>query len=609
MTVPTLRPRSPWTLPVAFSAYGLVALAANWPAFPGDAGLFRQGDPTAFAWFLAWTPNALLIHQNLFFTNWLNFPRGVNLLQNTLSPLLGLTTAPLTLTAGPAASVNLLLWAAFPLSASAAFLLARRWVDWLPAAFVAGALYGFSPYMIGQGQIHLDLSFVPLPPLILLAVTGILRGERRWGWALGALITAQYFISAEVLASTAIVAALALAVSAVMHPRLVPSAVRRSLAPAGLAVAIAAVCLSYPVWIMISGPYHYQGPAFTGGLSADLLGAVTPTSSQLFAPAWAVSLGDRLVQGNIAENGSYLGPALLMFLMALLVRYWRSSRMRLGAITAVLCYILSLGPQLIVNGVNTGVPLPFTLLARLPLLDNMLAVRLSLYVDLFAALMVAVGLDLARAEWRAGASVRAAEARARTLVSRGARRWAWGGVVLATGALSVAAWIPRWPYPSAPTGVPAYFTSSAVRHIPEGTVTLISPYPSVAEVQPMLWQAAAQMRFRILGGYGLFNDGTGAANDFPAVLGPTPVQRFLWSQVTGGSPYPTGSVPQFGSVLVSQLRTFLARHHVGAVLWTPTGAFPSKVLQLFVAALGRPSQVTGGVTAWYGVQATLHRLR
>ena len=435
------------------------------------------------------------------------------------------------------------------------------------------------------------------------------KWERRWAWALGGLVTAQYFISAEVLASTAIITALTLAVAAAMQPRSVPAVLRRSLAAAGVGVSVAALCLAYPVWGMVAGPYHYQGPAFAGGLSADLLGAVVPTSSQLFAPVWAVSLGDRLVQGNIAENGSYLGPALLVFLTALLLRYWRSRPMRLGAIMVVLCYILTLGPQLIVNGVNTGVPLPFTLLERLPLLDNILTVRLSLYVDLFAALMVAVGLDLARREWRARASLAAGGARTGIPVSLGARPWVWGALMVAVGALSVAAWIPRWPYPSAPTGVPAYFTSSAVRHIPEGTVTLISPYPSVAEVQPMLWQAAAKMRFRILGGYALFNDGAGSASDFPAVLAPTPVQRYLWSQVTGGAPYPTGSVPHFGPTLVSELRTFLARHDVGAVLWTPVGAFPSRVLRLFVSALGRPSQVTGGVTAWYGVQAILRQQR
>ena len=133
MTAPA-RPRpSPWTLPVALFGYGLLALAANWPAFPGDPGLFRQGDLSLFAWFLAWTPHALGHLENPFYTTWMNFPGGVNLLQNTQVFLLGVLAAPITLLVGPVASLNALLWAAFPLSAGAAYLLARQFARWSPA--------------------------------------------------------------------------------------------------------------------------------------------------------------------------------------------------------------------------------------------------------------------------------------------------------------------------------------------------------------------------------------------------------------------------------------------------------------------------------------------
>lgn len=603
------RQRYPLALAAAMSIYGLGALAANWPAFPGDPGLFRQGDLTAMAWFLAWTSHALGHLVNPFYTTWMNFPRGFNLLQNTQVFLLGVLTAPVTAWVGPLASVNLLLWAAFRLSAGAAYLLARQFVRWQPAAFVAGALYGFSPYMVGQGQIHVNLVFVPLPSLIMLAVAGVLRGGRRWGWTLGGLVTAQYFISAEVLATTAIVVGLVLAISALGLPHQVPSALRRSLAAAMIAVVVAAVCISSPVWVMVSGPYHHQGPAFVGGLSADLLGAVLPTSSQLFAPTWAITLGDRLMQGNMVENGSYLGPALLVFLVALLIRYRRSQWMRLCAVMVVLCYILILGPQLIVDGVNTRFPLPFSLLERLPLLDNVLTVRLSLYVDLFVALMVAVGMDLARAEWPMGNSRLEATGRSPSLGRWVARNWHWGG----------AGSDKRGTQPAlvdTPLAVPDRTArDSPLLHIersperPGGDRSADLPYPSVAEVQPVLWQAAAKMRFRILGGYSLFHAGAGTASVFPAVLAPSPVHRFLWSQVTEGSPYPPGSVPTYGSGLVDELRTFLARYHVDTVLWTTVGAFPSKVRRLFVASLGPPSQVSGGVTAWYGVQFTLRHRR
>ncbi len=177
-----------------------------------------------------------------------------------------------------------------------------------------------------------------------------------------------------VLATTAIVAALFRAVSALIEPRMVPSVLGENLAPAATALLVTGVCLSYPVWVMLSGPYQYQGLAFTGGLSAGLLGAVKPTSSQLLAPAWAISAGDRLAQGNFVDTGSYLGLAFLVLLTTLLVRYWRSRRMRRCAIMVALCHLFTLRPNLIVSGVNAGFPLPFALHERLPLLDNILTV-------------------------------------------------------------------------------------------------------------------------------------------------------------------------------------------------------------------------------------------
>lgn len=597
-----------WIL-TAFCIYAVAGLAANWPAFPGDAELLRQGDLTQMAWFLAWTPHAVLHLQNPFYTTWLNFPTGIDLLQNTEVPLLGILAAPLTLAAGPVASLNLLLWLAFPLSAGAMFVLARRWGAEPLAALAAGALYGFSPYIISQSTAHLDLAFVPFPPLIFLALGEAMAGKVRWGAALGMLIVAQFFVAAEVLATTAIVAALALIVLASMRPRTVRVALQRGLTPIILALSIAVVCLGYPVWVMVAGPHHYLGAAHSGGLSGDLLGVIVPTSSQLVVPFGVATLGDQLVRGNIIENGTYLGVPMLVLLTMLIGRFWRSSRMRFCAVMLLVCFILSLGPQLIVDNIDTGFPLPFALLQHAPLLESILTVRFSLYIDLFAALIVAVGLGCIRSGRPLGASSRDVEGSGAEAQTAKARRHVWWAVVSLAAALTVVGWIPLWPYATAPAGVPSYFRSSAVDNIAAGGVTLISPYPSVEEVQPMLWQAVAGMRFKILGGYGLFATATGASNDFPAVLEPVAVERFLWSGVTGGQPYPVGAVPRYGPELIKQTHVFLQANHVNAVLWTPVGSNPTEVKQLFVAVLGPPSQVSGGVDAWYGVQAALTGLR
>jgi len=585
--------------------YAAIALIANWPTWPGDPNRIRAGDLEQMVWFLAWTPYAILHHHNVLYTTWINYPRGINLAQNTSSPLLGILSAPLTLLVSPIASLNLLLWLAFPLSASSMFFVLRRWVRWDLAAFVGGALYGFSPYVVTQGFDHLNLAFVPLPPLILLAIYETLRPDSnsagRWGIALGLLVVAQFFISPEIAATTVLVAGVALVVLAVARPHLMLPSIHRGLPGLVLSVAIVGICLAYPISVMLAGPYRFHGPAYPGGVSADLLGTLAPTAMQRFAPGGLSMQGSRLLFGNISENGSYLGLPLLALLVVVLVRCRRRSWIRFAASMVAITVILSLGSHLIVANHRTPIPLPWDLLQHLPFADDVIVVRLSLYTALFASLMIALGIDELHTRWKD----RSRSIGAVTQFQRHPLAWGWALGVLAVA--SVLSLVPSWPFPTAPAEVPSYFSGLAVDRIPPGSVALISPYPSVAELQPQMWQAVAGMRFRIIGGYGLVADAAGTSSNFPAVLQPEDVQRFLWNNATGGTPYPLGTVPQNSTRLACQLRVFLKTHHVDTVISTTSGAEPQRIRALFERALGQPSGNHGAVNVWYGVQNDVWR--
>jgi hypothetical protein len=160
--------------------------------------------------------------------------------------------------------------------------------------------------------------------------------------------------------------------------------------------------------------------------------------------------------------------------------------------------------------------------------------------------------------------------------------------------------VPNWPFPSTPADVPSIFTSSALDRVPAGSVALISPYPSVAAVQPQMWQAVAGMKFRIIGGYGLVRGPGGMSSNFPAVIPPVDVERFLWVGATG-APYPVGPVPQLDSKLVCDFRKFLRRNHVQTVFAVPTFYVPAEMHSLFTQALGPPSVKKGTVDAWFRV--------
>src|SRR5437899_12644438 len=92
------------TTPAALLAlYGLLALglfAATW-ASPVSHVIGDGPDPPVFIWYLRWVPFAISHGLNPLFTIYLDFPDRINLMRQTLLPLLGLLLAPVTRALGP----------------------------------------------------------------------------------------------------------------------------------------------------------------------------------------------------------------------------------------------------------------------------------------------------------------------------------------------------------------------------------------------------------------------------------------------------------------------------------------------------------------------------
>jgi hypothetical protein len=594
-----------WRPAYSLLVYGIAGLAAQWPVLPGNPSQIRQGDQTQNTWNLAWTPYALLHGHAIFYTNAVNYPRGMNLGQNNLAPFLGLLTMPLTLAANPISSLNLLIWLAFPISAFAMYMVVRQVVGNELPAFVAGALYGFSPYMVGQGLDHMIIDIVPIPPIIFLALYELFVRQNthvcRWGIALGVLVTIQFYISAEIAATSVLIALIALVVLAVSHPKAIGASMRHGIRGLLVGIPLALAATAYPIWVTLAGPYHVVGSAHSGGLAADLYGSIFPTVSQQFAPSEMINVGMRLVGGDYPENGSFIGIPLILILGFCVVRYRRNRWIQFGAVMLIITIILSFGTQLEVDGHLSPIKLPLYLVAQLPLFDNILAARLSLYVWMFIPILVALGIRELQLEVALSARPRATiyePSRWRALRLRGSI----AALVLVSLA-AAASLIPRWPYQSGDAGVPSYFTSKAVDAIKPGEVALISPYPSAAEVAPELWQAMSRMRFRMIGGYGIFTDPNGAADTYPAVTYPKAIESYLWSTATGGTPSDYRlDVKVDTRALKMDLIEYLRRNDVGVVLWVNGDANPTASYQLFASVLGKPSVIDGPVDAWYSVR-------
>jgi len=297
--------------------YLALGIAAHWSALSGISDHFLGVTPdfTISAWYLGWVPHALGHGLNPWFSYSMFAPNGVNLAEATEGPLLGLIVTPLATVLGPVARANLLLILAMPVSATAAFVVLRRWNIWFPSAAIGGLIYGFSPYMMGQAVDHTVLAFVPLPPFIALVVVAIIQHKQprlRLGVWLGVLIAAQFLISPEVLASVGIMTVIALVVTAVRRPRLVRERTARVTASVGIAVAVSAVLMAYPVWMMLDGPQHFRGSTYPASnpYHNDLFSFVVPAYIQ------KLSLGLKSIGGYSDHPDANGLPILFPTLMS-----------------------------------------------------------------------------------------------------------------------------------------------------------------------------------------------------------------------------------------------------------------------------------------------------
>jgi hypothetical protein len=583
---------------ISVAVYVALSVAIFWNIWSSAPTSVSQpgGDQFGAMWFLQWVPFALLHGHSPFFSDFSNSPFGVNLLTNTSVPLLGLVASPITLLWGSVLSFNLLMTLALPASATAGYFFANRWISWRPAAFVAGLLYGFSPYEIAQSSGHLNLTFVALPPLILLAVHELLvrqQGSRqRWGIILGLLVTAQFFISSEILVSTVVMGCVCVVIGAIVGFR--SAAARLGHAVTGLAWAggTAVILLGYPVWFMLRGSGHISGPIqlVPQGYRADLLGPFVPDSVMRLAPSHFAHIADNFAN-SVTENGSYLGITLVVALVVGACALWRGSpTVRVAVLAGLVAFIISLGAGLVVKGsppgTATGFPLPERVLAKLPLLNNTIPVRYSLYVALFAALVLAVILDRIHA---ALSEVPDALRPGRRAV-RGRRRFRAAAIPAALAVFALFPLVPVAPLGAVgPVGTPPY-----------GSTAVIFPFPTSATPNAQLWQAASNMRFRMPGGYFLVPQGPGGSIAFSPALGytRTTLTATVLSDLYRGTPPP--ETPQLQSAIMAQFRGW----HVRTLIAFPTlSSDPARSTQFFTWLLGRtPVAQPGAASVWYHIQ-------
>ncbi|MFZ0664406.1 MAG: hypothetical protein WAM97_01530, partial [Acidimicrobiales bacterium] len=542
-----------------------------------------QGDLAQQLWFLEFGQWAILHGHNPFITTWINAPNGANLLGNTGILLPSILASPITLLFGPVAGFNFWMILAFALSAGSMYFAVSHWVAWKPAAYIAGLVFGFSPFMVGQGLGHLNLLIEPVAPLVLYVAYEMLVGNgnertRSLGVILGLLLAAQFFVSTEILAGIGMMGVFGVFAALIFDRNRVIARARTMTATVGWALLTFIVICFLPLILLFEGADHYVGPAQLGlgQLRSDLFSLIDPTILQLIHPGVLTA-----PYGDVAEAGLYLGLPLLVFLG---IAFWKLRSKPvvkgLGAL-AVVAWVLTLGPRLTIAEHSTSIPLPFAAIARLPLMDNLLPSRLSVFVFLFSAPLLALGLDRLHSVIgrNTGSALKAA------------------GIVSAVVALLFIPLIPSWPYGAGNVTVPSFFTSAAERQIPPGSTVITYPFPIGVSALPMTWQAVDAMRYKLVGGYIITPQADGRATFYGSV-----------SDISGLSFYAFNgeqSLPRLKPNVLRGIKLDLEVYGVDTIIVANSGHNPGYMERAYAAALKEPGHDYDGTYVWFGVKQRL----
>ena len=445
-------------------------------------------DQAFFEWMLAHGARVLTDGVYPFFSDRMNYPDGVNMMANTSVLAVSLPLTPVTLLFGPHVAFNVFLTSALALTGASWYLvLSRRFVASRAAAWVGALFCTFAPSMVSHAGGHPNIVAQFLVPLIIWRTLELrVRGRAvRNGLILSGLLIWQAFINLEILFMTAVGLGFFCAVMAVARRGRHPGEVVTFLRALGVTAATTLAALAYPLSVQFFGPQSYQGLSeYVRAFGADLASFAAYSRHSIAGDA---AIASRLTQ-NPSEENAFFGWGLIVLFAGLLIWLRRSVAVcALGGI-ALLFATMSLGPSVVVNGVDTGIPGIWAALHSIPVLDSAVPTRWAMAIAPIVGIVLALGCQ------RAADLIRTQPA------SRGPVRVA----MITAVAMAL---VPLAPYPLATVAmdpVPGFVTSGAWRDYVDDEHTLVAlPLPDSAYPDPLRWTAMTGQDLRIAGAYAL----------------------------------------------------------------------------------------------------------
>jgi len=312
------------------------------------------------------------------------------------------------------------------------------------------------------------------------------RGPARTG--VGLAFAVQTGIYTQTVAMGAIALLVVAAVLAVRWPRRVPERLPFIMRAGAACVGVYVVLCAYPIYLLLAGPSRPQVTIrASAGTGADAANILVPSHLSLFQFG-TNTLGEKL-HSHAGEQGGYIGVALLVLIIVAIKTIHRSD-VRIFAVVGLVLFVFSLGVHLVVFGSDTGLPLPWNLLEHIPLLADVEAVRLQIFIALVVAVIVAYWLEhIGSHAWHG-------------------RRRAGAVTILA----ATATWLPSNSQQAVQVNTPVFF-ANASDYLSPGAV--VETFPRVSGrweggAEPLMWQVGSGMAYHTTGGYFIGSDATHA---------------------------------------------------------------------------------------------------
>lgn len=375
---------------VLLIGYALIAIIFTYPLI-GNISTHITGDGNdgpIFIWNAWWFGQSVDTHSSLFYTNYILYPKGADLLFHThtlvhdfliflIEPLFGLIAA-----------FNIIFLFSLVFAALGTYLLAVTITKNRIAASIAGLIFVFSPAVMVRALGHFNLTAIwPIPWFFYFFIVTIMR-RKIWpaagaGFILGLSVLNDFYYPFFII----IAAIITIFIYAASSPKIFFS-LRTFLLMAVLGLVALAVASPILLTFLQRHELPIRPPLSDyQGFSADLIRYVIPS----FQNHWLGEIAYR-VEGNFSqfgggiENTVYFGFTVIA-LAALALILVRSKLQKIQSnkifflhpffwlLIALTGIILSLGPTLTVNGQqhfsiynhSFSIPLPYRLLWHVPL--------------------------------------------------------------------------------------------------------------------------------------------------------------------------------------------------------------------------------------------------